>query len=296
MKQTIDMKSIAAKACLYLVSFVILLTAAYPLYFVLIASFSNPSTLVNGEVWLIPKEISLDAYKRIGEYEKLWIGYRNTIIYTLAGTFLSLFVTIPAAYAMSRKDLLLKKGIMFFFTVPMFFGGGMIPTYILMKNLHLLDNPLVLIVPGCFGVYNMIIARTFLQTNIPPALFEAASIDGCGNIRFFISVVLPLSKAILAVIGLYVSVGIWNSYFNALLYISNKNYQPLQIALRDILVTNSLSMRIGATADAGGAVQQRIREALKYCVIVVSTLPIMCVYPFLQKYFAKGVMIGSLKG
>ncbi len=296
MKQTHSLSEKLGLFALYFVSVVILIGAAYPIYFVVIASFSDPNALANGKVWFFPQEIFLDGYKKIFEYEPLWTGYRNTIIYTIIGTLVSLCVTIPAAYAMSRRDMMLRNGITIFFTIPMFFGGGMIPTYILMKNLNLIDNPLVLIIPGCFSVYNMIIARTFLQSNIPEALWDAARIDGCGNIRFFFTMVLPLSKAILAVIGLYVAVGIWNSYFDALLYIQSKEYRPLQIALRDILIANSMSMRTGASGQTTGMMQQRLRDLLKYCSIVVSTIPIMCVYPFLQKYFAKGVMIGSIKG
>lgn len=292
----LTLKDRIARTLLYIISIIVLLVAAYPLYYVVIASFSDPNALANGEVWLIPKEISLSGYKKLGEYTQLWVGYRNTILYTIFGTLLAIVVTIPAAFAMSRKKAMLRNGITIFFTIPMFFGGGMIPTYILMKNLHLLDNPLVMILPGCFGVYNMIIARTFMQNNIPEDLYDAASVDGCGNVHFFVKMVLPLSKAIIAVIVLYVAVGIWNSYFNALLYMQSKKYQPLQLALRDILISNDLGMRTGETSNVGGQLQQRIRDLLKYCVIVVSTLPIMCVYPFLQKYFAKGVMIGSIKG
>lgn len=285
-----------AWAIFYLITAVILISAAYPMYFVVIASFSDPNALAMGKIWLFPDQIQLLGYQKVFEYEPLWTGYRNTIIYTISTTALSLAVTMPAAYAMSRKDFIVRNKIMVFFTIPMFFSGGMVPTYLLMKRLNLLDNPLVLIIPSCFGIYNMIIARTFFQSTIPGELLDAAQIDGCGNARFFVSIVLPLSKAILAVIGLYVAVGTWNSYFSALLYIRNNNYMPLQIALRNILIANSFNMRQGTTATMTGLQQQRLEDLMKYCVIVVSTVPIMCVYPFVQKYFAKGVMIGAIKG
>lgn len=281
---------------LIVISVVIAVSVIYPLYFVLLASFSDPVALTNGEVWLIPKKISLLGYQRILEHKPLWIGYRNTIFYTVIGTALSLFVTLLAAYAMSRKDLLLRNSIMIIFTIPMFFSGGLIPTYMVMKNLGLIDNPLVLIIPGCFGIYNMIIARTFFSSSLPTELREAAEIDGCGEMRYFFTIAIPLSKAIIAVIGLYCAVGIWNSYFDALIYIKNRDYVPLQLVLRDILIANSFNERQGAGASTSGLQQMLAKEIIKYSVIVVSTLPIMCVYPFVQKYFAKGVMLGSIKG
>ncbi len=280
----------------YIVTIVIFISAVYPLYFVVLASFSNAGDIANGEVWFWPKRVDLLGYQTVFEYEPIWIGYRNTIIYTVSTTFLSLAVTLPAAYTMSRKDFFLRNKIMIFFTIPMFFSGGMIPTYLLMRDLNLLNNPLVLIIPGAFGVYNMIIARTFFQNNIPSELLEAAQLDGCGNGRFFFTMVLPLSKAIIAVIGLYCAVGTWNSYFNALLYVRDKELIPLQMALRDVLIANSFSVRSGDMAQEGGLAQQQLQDLMKYCAIVVSTVPIMCVYPFIQKYFAKGVMIGSIKG
>lgn len=291
-----SLSTVIGSTLFYFITALILVMAAYPMYFVLIASFSNGNDLANGRVWLIPREIQMIGYQKVFDYAPLWVGYKNTIIYTVAGTLLSLAVTIPAAYAMSRKDFYLRNKIMIFFTIPMFFSGGMIPTYLLMKQVNLIDNPLVLIIPGCFGIYNMIIARTFFQSTVPGELLDAAQIDGCGNARFFLSIVLPLSKAIIAVIGLYCAVSIWNSYFNALLYIRNKEFIPLQLALRDILIANSFNMRQGSTAASSGLQQQRLQDLMKYCVIVVSTIPIMCVYPFIQKYFAKGVMIGAIKG
>lgn len=295
----IQSKSISEKlfrVTLMLISLVIMFIVAYPLYFVVIASISDPIAVASGQVWFYPKGINFTGYQRIFEYAQLWVGYRNTLIYTVCGTGLSLIVTLSAAYAMSQKKLLLRKYIMFFFTVPMFFSGGLIPTYMLMKSINLIDNSLVLILPGCFGIYNMIVARTFFQSNLPTELREAADIDGCGELRFFLRIALPLSKAIIAVIALYCIVGIWNSYFDAMIYIRNKNYVPLQLVLRDVLIANSMDERSGSGAVMSGLTQARTKELIKYSMIVVSTLPVMLVYPFIQKYFAKGVMIGSIKG
>lgn len=274
-------------------SVLILLSMAYPLYYVLLASFSDPAMLGNGQIWLIPKKLSLEGYTRAFNYAALWTGYRNTILYTIASVIISLAVTIPAAYAMSRKTLMLRNPIMVYYVITMFFGGGLIPTYLVIKQLGLLNNPLVLFLPG-FGVYNMIIVRTFIQSNIPGELHDAASIDGCGEGRFFISVVVPLSKAVIFVIVLYCAVGQWNSYFSALIYLNDNKYKPLQLALREILIISSYNER--NTSSESFAQQFQVRELMKYSVIVLSSLPVMCFYPFIQKYFTQGVLIGSLKG
>jgi len=281
---------------IYIISAIILFGAAYPLYFVVIASFSNPADVTNGKVWLFPMRVSLEGYMKVFEHEPLWIGYRNTIFYTISFTLLSLCVTIPSAYALSRKDLMLRNPIMFIFTVPMFFGGGLIPTYLVIKSLNLLDNPLVMILPGCLGIYNMIISRTFFQNNISSDLREAAFIDGSGEARFFFTMALPLSKAIISVIALYCAEATWNSYFNGLIYLKSANLKPLQLVLRDILIANDFNARQGSSASASMASQALLKELIKYCTIVVSTLPMMIVYPFIQKHFTQGVMIGAIKG
>ena len=273
----------AIHALISLALALIVLVTVYPIYFVIIASVSDSSAVANGQVWLYPRELYLEGYKRIFEYEDLWRGYRNTIFYAAGGTALSLLVTISGAYVMSRRECMLNRPLMVYFTIPMFFSGGLIPTYLLISSLGLLNNPLVLILPGCFGIYNMIIARTFFQSSIPGELRDAAFIDGCGECGFFVRIALPLS--------------IWNDYFSALIYITDREYIPLQLVLREILISNSFDTRSAGGGITNSALeQQRLRDLVKYCVMVVSTLPVICIYPFIQKYFEKGVMIGSIKG
>lgn len=277
----------------YGIAIMMMILIIYPLWFIVIASFSNPSDVANGNVWLWPKEWKLDGYIELMKQEMIWRGYLNTIFYTLIGTFIALFVNIPAGYALSRQDLFGKKIISTFFIIPMFFGGGLIPTYLVVKNFGLIDTFWVLVLPFSVSVFNIIIARTFFRNSLPESLWEAAQIDGCGTIRYFITMVLPLSKAILAVIGLWTAVGIWNSWFDAMIYISNENLQPLQLVLRRILIANE--SLLGTASGELASELRRLSEMMKYAAIVVSTLPIMCLYPFLQKYFNQGVMIGSIK-
>ena len=279
---------------LYLLSGIILLVVLYPIYFVIIASFSDPSAVSGGKVWLLPKGFTLDGYRELLRHAEIWIGYRNTIFYTVAGTMVGLFVNVLAAYALSRKDLVGRKFFTFLFVFTMFFNGGLIPTYLTIKDFHLYDTYAVMIIPFSVITYHIIVARTFFQNSIPGELNDAARIDGCGNIYYFVKIVLPLSKAIIAVIGLWTAVGLWNSYFNALIYIQDSNKYPLQLILRNILITSNLQMSFGS----GEAMQiaLRLSNLMRYSVIIISTLPIMCVYPFLQKHFNQGVMIGAVKG
>ncbi len=270
----------------------------YPIYFVVIASFSN-STLVNqGQVVFLPKGISLYGYSQIFKKPEIWVGYKNTIIYSFFGTIFNLIVTLPAAYVLSRKDFAARSIVMKLFVITMYFNGGMIPTYMLIKDVRLLDSPLVMIIFGAVNVYNLIITRTFFETSIPDELYEAAALDGCSHFRYFSTVVLPLSKAVIAVIMLYYLVGHWNDFFSALLYLNSDKYQPLQIVLRNILLLNqAMAGTTGASAGAGaGAYAQQFADQIKFGVIIVSTVPVLCVYPFIQKYFEKGVMIGAVKG
>ena len=271
---------------------VMLVIALYPIYFVVIASISNPAAVSLGEVLLLPKGLNFLGYQKIFEYSRIWVGYRNTICYTLFGTFFSLLCTIPAAFALSRKELLFRNQIMFFFAFSMFFSGGLVPTYFLMFRLKMVDTPWVMVIPFAVNVYNMIVARTFFQSSIAEDLVDAAKIDGCSYSRFFIQIALPLSKAIIAVIGLYYAVGYWNEYMRGLIYLRNPEYMPLQMILREILVEN---VSFGSTG-AEEAMLQQLRDLMKYALIVVSTLPVIILYPMLQKYFEKGVMIGSIKG
>lgn len=270
----------------------------YPLYFVVIASFSDPSAVGTGRVFLFPKGFNLNGYELIFNYKQLWIGYRNTLLYTIGGTLLSVSLTLMTAYAFSRKDMVGRGFIVTLFIIPMFIHGGLIPTYLLVRNLHMLDNPLTVIILGCVSMWNIIITRTFFQSTIPHELFEAAKMDGCGNISYFTKVVLPLSKAIIAVLVVFAAVGQWNSFFNALIYLNDRNLIPLQLVLREILTSQTqmmqqLEMGIG---DQDMAQKTFLAESVKYGIIIVSSLPVLCIYPFAQKYFVQGVMIGSLKG
>lgn len=278
--------------CLLLLVFLIV---AYPLYFIIIASISNPDYVNTGKVLLYPADIGFEGYSRILATSRIWDGYRNTILYTVFGTALAVVVTLMAAYAFSRKDLIGRKPLMLCYIFTMYFGGGLIPTYLVVKNLHLTNNPLVIVILGALSVYNMIIARSYFETSIPHELLEAAFLDGCSNQTFFFRIVLPLSKSITAVIALYYAVGQWNGFFNALIYLSDQKYFPLQIILRDILIkSQTLQQDFVELEDLG--LQQRIAESVKYGVIVVASVPVLIVYPFLQRYFIKGVMIGSIKG
>lgn len=278
--------------CIFLVITLAVIATVYPVYFVLIASFSDPVAVSNGQVLLLPKGLNVMGYSKIFEDIRIWTGYRNTILYTIAGTLFSLVCTVPAAYALSRRELPFKRAIMFFFTFTMFFGGGLIPTYFLMQNLRLVNTFWVMIIPFAVSVYNLIVCRTFFQTSIPEELFEAARIDGCSYTRFLFQVALPLSKAILAVIGLYYAVGYWNEYMRALIYVQDKRLIPLQLVLKEILVANQAFQ----LTSMDSVLKQRLADMMKYALIVVSTLPMMILYPLLQKYFEKGVMIGSIKG
>ena len=277
----------------YGVAILLILLIIYPLWFVIIASFSDPADVGNGNVWLWPNEWRLDGYIRLFEQSLFWRGYLNTILYTIVGTAVALFVNIPAGYALSRKDLHGRKWLALLFIIPMFVSGGLIPTYLTIKNVGLLDTFWVMVIPFAESSYNIIVARTFFNNSIPAGLWEAAQIDGCGTIRYFFSMVLPLSKAILAVIGLWTAVGIWNSWFNALIYLTNDNLQPLQLILRRLLISNQL-LQTQATGELASELRATA-DMMKYAAIVVSTAPIMMLYPFLQKYFNQGVMIGALK-
>lgn len=278
----------------YIIVALLTLLVFYPILYILAASFSDGNAVVSGKVWLWPVDVSLQGYKVMLGYKSVWIGYRNTIFYTMVGTVINIAMTMICAYPLTRKNLRGRKIIMFIFTFTMFFGGGMIPSYLLVKNLKMLDTVWALLLPGAMSVYNMIVARTFMQSNIPDELLEAAKIDGCSDSKFFFGVVLPLSKTIIAVLAMWYAVGHWNSYFSAFLYLKDKNLYPLQIYLREILVQNQFK---ADQYDPDLAVETIATQAvLKYCLIVISTAPLMMVYPFFQKYFVKGVMLGSIKG
>lgn len=282
--------------CIYVICAIVFLIIAYPLYFVVIASVSDSTLVSTGKVLLFPKGFSLFGYQEIFQDSRIWVGYKNTMIYSLLGTFVNLLLTLPAAYVLSRKEFRARRILMFFFVFTMFFNGGLIPTYLLMKDLQLIDTMWMFIIPFSVNVFNLIITRTFFETSIPNELFEAASIDGCNHFTFFLKVVLPLSKAVVSVIGLYYLVWHWNDFFTGLIYIRDYNLQPLQIVLRDILLSNQVFAEGAGSGGASGGYAQRYADQIKYGVIIISTLPILIVYPFIQKYFEKGVMIGSVKG
>lgn len=278
---------------IYIIAVLMILAVIYPLWFVIIASFSNPADVANGKVWIWPKVWITDGYRELFKQTSIWRSYMNTIIYTLVGTLIALAINIPAGYAMSRSDLYGRRWINIFYVIPMFVSGGLIPTYLVVKNFGLLDSFWVMVLPFAVSTYNIIVARTFFKSSLPDSLLEAAQIDGCSNIRFFFEIALPLSKAVLAVIGLWTAVGIWNSWFNALIYLQNESLQPLQLVLRRILIANQ--SLLGAATGEAAMELRRLSDMMKYGAIVISTLPIMCLYPFLQKYFNQGVMIGAVK-
>jgi len=278
----------------YAIAAIIIIIVLYPLLFIVSASFSDPSKVLNGEVWLLPKGVTLEAYKSILHDDKIWIGYRNTILYTVVGTVINILMTILAAYPLSRPDLPGRNAVMVLITLTMFFGGGLIPTYLLIKDLGMVNTMWALIVPGAIATYNLIVMRTYFQSSIPWELQEAAHIDGCSNWRLLISIILPLSKPILAVMVLFYAVGHWNSFFPALIYLRDEALHPLQLVLREILMISQ------SVAFDGGGVgledQILLAESIKFAVIIVSTLPVLIMYPFVQRHFVKGVMIGSIKG
>ena len=278
---------------MYVFAVMLLIVLMYPIYFIIIASFSDPAAVANGQVWLFPKGFTLAGYQELLKHENIWIGYRNTILYTVIGTVISLVVNISAAYALSRKDLFGRRAISLFFIFTMFFNGGLIPTFLTIRDFHMYDTFLVMVLPFSVAVYNIIVARTFFQHSIPEDLWEAAQLDGCGNLRYYLQIVIPLSKAVISVIALWTAVGHWNSYFNALIYLKDPNLYPLQLILRNILITNQMQSSMG-TGEAA-AVALRLANLMRYAVIIVATVPIMCIYPFVQKYFNQGVMIGAVK-
>lgn len=277
----------------YVITALLVVLVGYPLLFVVSASFSNPIDVVEGRVWLWPQGFTLEPYKLVLENEKIWSGYANTIFYAVAGTFINLVMTVLAAFPLSRKDLPGRQFLMFFVTFTMFFSGGLIPTYLLVKSLGMNNTVWAMLVPGAIATYNLIVMRSFFQNSIPHELQESAWMDGCNFFRMLWSIILPLSKPILAVMVLFYGVAHWNSYFNALIYLKDRDLYPLQLILREILILNQDDMTGG---DVGMTERVMMAESIKYSVIIVSSVPVLLLYPFIQRYFVKGVMIGSIKG
>lgn len=274
----------------------IVLVVAYPLYFIIIASVSDPVLVNSGQVLLYPRGVTLEGYRRVLRHADLWLGYRNSIFYTIAGTSVSLLLTIPCAYATAQRDLVGRRFILLLFSITMLFSGGIIPTYLILKSMNIPNTPWAMILPGALSVYNLVVSRTYMQQSIPQELQEAGLIDGASYMRLFRSVVLPLSIPIVAVMALYYGIAKWNDYFNGLIYISKRELVPLQVVLREILIKTDMA----ATSDGGSietmAEQARVAELMKYCVILAASLPAMVAYPFVQRHFEKGVMLGAIKG
>lgn len=266
-----------------------------PMVNVVAASFSAPSAVNAGRVLLLPVDATIENYKTILGYKSVWVGYRNTLFYTVAGTMLNVALTMLCAYPLAQRTFSGRKFFSMLFFVPMIFQGGMIPNYMLLRDLRLINTVWSVLLPGAISIYNMIVTRTFIQSSIPESMAEAARMDGCSPARYFFSFVLPLSKTIIAVIAMYYAVSHWNDYFNAFLYLNKRNLYPLQLFLREILVNSQFDSSVMSDPEAAQQLQG-LADTLKYVVIVVSTLPLMCIYPFVQKYFVKGVMIGSIKG
>lgn len=275
--------------------FILLLTIGIPLIYVLAASFSSPDAVMSGKVLLWPVNFSLEGYKAVFQHKLILSAYGNSLFYMVVGTCINVALTMLAAYPLSRSDLPGGKGIMLMFTFTMVFTGGLIPTYLLVSKLHMLNTRWAMLIPGAITAYNMIVACTFIKSNIPKEMHEATQIDGCSDWQFFGQFVIPLSKAVIAVITLYYAIGHWNTYFRALIYLKNENLYPLQLVLKDILVSNQISANMVVDSELAEA-KEGLSELLKYSLIVVSVIPVLIIYPFVQKYFVKGVMIGSIKG
>lgn len=307
-KENYNMKTKPVKRCredvifdtvIFIILTLILFVVAYPLYWVIISSFSDPTAVSAGKVLLRPIGFTLKGYAEVFKNSQVMRGFFNSIVITFVGVCVNLAVTLPTAYALSRDNFSGKKPITIFYMITMFFGGGMIPTYLVVKNMQLLNTIWALVLPGCLSVYNMIVTRTFFKSNISEELYEAGEIDGCTQSRFFFQIALPLSKAIIAIMVLYYGVGHWNSYFSALLYISDQDKYPLQLVLRNILITNQTALSQTATTAAARAAlqeQQQLIDVMKYSLIIISSVPVLIMYPLVQKHFVKGVMIGSVKG
>lgn len=280
----------------YILVGIAFLICAYPLVFVLSASVSNPTAVASGKMVLWPIGFNLDGYTKILQYTEIWTGYVNSMIIMGVGTIINLILTVLLAYPLSRSDFRGRGFIMGMITVTMFFSGGMIPSYLVVQKLHLLNSFWALILPVALSAWNVIITRTYFQTSIPAEIREAASIDGCNNTRYLLLIAIPLAKPILAVMALYYASSHWNSYFNALLYLSDEAKYPLQMVLRKIFILNNMSMDIISGDPEFVAQQKQLSELIKYGVIVVSSVPMLVLYPFIQKHFVKGVMVGSVKG
>lgn len=270
------------------------LAVIIPLWFIIVSSFSSTTAVSTGQVLLWPVDFSLEGYERIFTSSSLMNGFKNSIIYAVVGTAINMLVTVLAAYPLSRRDIKGRGFIMGLFTFTMLFNGGMVPTFLVVNKLGMIDTIWAMVLPGALSVYNMILMRTYFMSSVPWELYESASIDGCRDTRYLISIALPLATPIVSVLILLYAVGHWNSYFNALLYLRSSSKIPLQMVLRDVLITNNAAVNINDIASQ--LEQQYLKNLLQYSTIIVSTVPVMLLYPFAQRYFLSGIMIGSLKG
>lgn len=281
--------------CNVLFMIILLIVFFWPLWFVVIASVSDPKLVMTGEVLLWPKGLTLFGLEKILQYDQIWIGYRNSILYTLVGTFASLSLSICMAYPLSEKNFRPRKFFMIFFMITMYFSGGLIPTFLLMKNLKVLDTPFAVWLPGLISVYNSLIIRSYFMNSIPGELKEAATLDGSGQGNYLLKVVMPLSKPVFAVVGLYYAVAYWNNYTKGLYYIYDRNLLPLQNVLRELLTSSKFATDMAEDPEAMKQALE-VAQSMKYGVIIVAALPMMMLYPFIQKHFVKGVMVGAVKG
>lgn len=293
-------KKITQDKVVYFINYVLLalllVIVLYPIIYIISCSFSSGSALMAGRVRLLPVEFTFDSYKAVFKYQSIWSGYKNSVIYTIVGALISIVFTLFAAYPLSRDDFRGQKLFTGLFLFTMMFSGGLIPTYLLVRNLKLIDTMWAIVLPGAVSAYNMIVARTFFKQTIPKELMEAAEMDGCSDFKFFSRIVIPLSTPIVAVLCLWVAVSLWNSYFNPMIYINSEDKYPLQLVLRRILLMSQVNLNSSSVDPQVIAKNQYLSEMLKYGTIIISTLPLMVIYPFVQKYFVKGVMIGAVKG
>lgn len=280
---------------LYIIMTVIVLIVLLPILHIVSASLSEPQAVISGKVTFWPQQMTTRGYEAVFTYKKFWVGFRNSLFYMVVGTTINIVMTVLCAYPLSRKEFTARNKVAMYFVFTMYFSGGMVPSFILVNALHMVDTVWAILIPSAMSTYNVIIARTYMINSIPDELYEAAEIDGCSPFKYLLRVVVPLSKPIIAVLVLYYGVARWNSYSDAILYLRSANLQPLQIILREILIMNDVDETMMGNADAL-ARQRGLKDLLQYSVIVVASLPVMMIYPFVQKYFVKGVMIGAVKG
>jgi putative aldouronate transport system permease protein len=279
----------------YTILTILLILVLYPLIYIVSASFSDGAAVISGRVYLWPVDFSLAAYAKIFSYERIWTGYANSIFYAVVGTLVNVGMTLIAAYPLARRDLYGRNLILGLFIFTMFFNGGLIPNYLLVKDLGMLNTRAALIIPQALSVWNLIIAMTYFRSAIPPELLEAAQLDGCNDFQYFTRILLPLSAPIIAVLSLFYAISHWNQFFTAMIYLNKEELYPLQIILRDILIQSQVDMNMMEDMKTMAA-KQAMRELMKYALIVVASVPVLMIYPFVQKYFVRGIMLGAIKG